>query len=154
MKKILILLIIITSIFLFGCSKAAIENTINKFQDAVNNGDADALENVMSPDSDFYKTYTFDSFISDNFSGFTPLEYKNLDINIDSSSADVNADAYYLTDPLNPVKDDVLFVMRKVDNFFSFIFPEWKVYQYYDGGNFNRPNDAVWRKIKNLKQPK
>lgn len=145
MKKIflLLILILIMSVALFGCSKVIIEDTIDKFQKAVNNNDVDALNEVMSPDSDFDTVAEYETFLQ-FFDGFTPLEYKNLDININGNMADVNADAYYRN---TPDPDSVLFVMKKVDNFFSFIFPDWRILRYYAWDDFNEP---VWRKIKKL----
>ena len=146
MKKIsfLILILLILSISLFGCSKMVIEDTIKKFQDAVNKDDVDALKNVMSPDSDFSTVAEYNNFLK-YFNGFKPLEYKNLDIDIDSNKANVNADGYYYN---TPGTIQVLFVMKKVNNLFSFIFPDWRVYQYYDSlSGFDSP---VWRKIKKL----
>ena len=144
-KYMVLLLIVLLSFLLFGCSKLVIEDTIRKFQDAINNEDAEALKEVMSPDSDFYKTTTFEEFIEDNFSQKIPVEYKNLDIDINDNLADVYADEYSLANTDHPEINEVLFVMRKVDNFFSFIFPEWKVYRFYNEGDFNNP---VWKRVK------
>ena len=146
MKKILIFatLLLIMSIALFGCSKIIIEDTINKFQDAINNEDIDALKNIMSPDSDMSTVAGYED-IKVYFDGFIPLEYSNLDIDLNGNTADVNTDANYYN---TPKTIQVLFVMKKTNNFFSFMFPEWKVYQYYDSlSGFDSP---VWRKIKKL----
>ncbi len=152
MKKYFLLpLIIVVSFMLFGCSKIVIEETIRKFQEAVNNEDPEALKEVMSPESQFYITGEFDAFIQDNFvDNKIPVEYKNLDIDIGDTTADVRADEYYKIDTSNPGHDEVLFVMKKVDNFLSFIFPDWKIYQFYNEGNLNKddPNAPVWKKIK------
>ena len=152
MKKIflLLILILIMSVALFGCSKVIIEDTIKDWENAINNNDPDALEKTISPDSDFYVTYTVNYLVGPTnsyFYGFIPVNYYNLDINIDNSYANVYADATYKG---AKVPGGVLFKMKKKEALLSFIFPEWKVYQYYDNGEFSSPDDAVWRKIKKL----
>ncbi len=144
-KKYLLFILLIAMFALFGCSEYIIEGTIKKFQDAINDEDPEALKEVLSPDSEFYVTGEFSTFISDNFSDKIPIEYKNLDIDINDNYADVYADEYYNINEPTPLKDDALFVMKKVNNFFSFIFPDWKIYKFYNEGDFENP---VWKKIK------
>ncbi len=147
MKKItlLILTVVITIIPLLGCTQYYIEKTIDDWEKAINNGDDDALDDLSSPDSDFWVTWTAKDLIDIYFSGFTPVHYYNLNTSIDNPYADVFADATYAG---VQVTGGVWFVLKKEETLLSFIFPDWKIYRYYDShdpdtGEWSEP---VWRK--------
>lgn len=143
MKRLIISIVIVLSISIFftlGCNKLAIETALADFEDAVNNNSASDLEDVMSPDSNFYITGAFQQFLNDIFGGNTPVNYTNLDINVDGSNATVLPDATYAGFP-----NDVKFNMRKDESDSTFFSPSWKVYRYYDNDDFDLP---VWQKLK------
>ncbi len=136
-----VLIAVICSMLALGCAKVAIESAISDFEDAVNNDSTSEIQDVMSPDSDFYVTATFSEFL-DYFDGFRDVAYSNLDIEIDGRDATVYSDGTY-NSGATPV--DVLFWMRREEAFFAFLFPDYKVYRYYDFGDFSTP---VWQKLK------
>ena len=147
MKRLIISIVIVLSISIFftlGCNKLAIETTIADFETAVNDDNVNDIEDIMSPDSNMYQVGTFQGFL-DFFIGSRDVNYTNLDIDIDGSNSRVLADGTY-NDGLTPV--DVKFRMRKDESDSTFFSPSWKVYQYYDWGNFTEPDDAVWQKLK------
>lgn len=135
---------VLSSVFISGCAKMAIEKTISEFEDAVNKEDAEALEDIMSPDSDFYVTATFDTFL-DYFDGFRDVKYNNLNIDVDGRDAEVYADGTYNLGEQGEITEGVLFWMRREEALLAFIFPDYKVYRYYDLDNFS---DPVWQKLK------
>lgn len=145
MKKItlLILTVVITIIPLLGCTQYYIEKTIDDWEKAINDSDADALENLLSPDSDFWVTGTFQEFL-DYFEGNKPVHYSNLDISVNNPYADVYANATYKG---VEVDGGVWFVLKKEEALLSFLFPDWRIYQYYDFGDWSNP---VWRKLQHL----
>jgi uncharacterized membrane protein YvbJ len=133
---------VISPVFISGCAKMAIEKTISEFEDAVNNEDQKKLKDVMSPDSDFYVTATFQEFL-DYFDDFRDVNYKNLDIEVDGRDAEVYSDATYNS---GNTRVTVLFWMRREEALFAFLFPDFKVYRYYDNlGDFSVP---IWQKLK------
>ena len=96
----------------------------------------------LSPDSNFSEAGTFQAFL-DYFIGLRLVNYTNLDIDIDGSNSRVLSDGTYVG-----LAVDVKFRMRKDESDSTFFSPSWKVYQYYDWGNFTEPDDAVWQKLK------
>lgn len=149
MKRVIFPVIILCAALfvVIGCSnEKAIEETIADWTSAVSALDADAIYDVMSPDSDFYDPVNIQNILIVYFTGFTPVSYDLGDMNIDNPYADVPADAIYAGIP-NAAK----FVMKKKQGFFSFLAPEWNVYKYFDNGLFVPDQDEVWRKLK--KQP-
>jgi outer membrane murein-binding lipoprotein Lpp len=137
-----LVIVVISSAFISGCAKMAIEKTISEFEDAVNNMDAKALEDIMSTESTQTTVATYENFLKDNFSHIIPVDYKNLDIDINGRDADVYADATYIE---GEIDDDVKFWMRREEALFSFLFPDWRIYQYFANGNFE---DPIWLKTK------
>jgi uncharacterized membrane protein YvbJ len=137
-----VLIFIALSLLLFGCQKAAIENAIDDFESAVNDDDADALDSVISSDSQFRVTNTFDDFLG-YFDGFRPVSYSGLDIETDGPDATVDADASY-----NGTAQKVQFIMKRDEAFFAFLFPDWKVKEYWDNNNTDGTLEFVWLKIK------
>jgi hypothetical protein len=141
MKRILVAVIIMLSlIVIIGCNKRAIEDAISKFEDAVNANNVTEIEDVLSPDSDFYITGQFQAFL-DEFSGFTPLDYSGLDIDVDGDDADVDADASFIGLP----EENALFVMKKDDGESNFFDPVWKVKEYWDTRTGTL--EFVWKKL-------
>ena len=143
MKRILIAVLVLAGgvLFVFGCSsEKVIENKIDDWTDAINDGDTGALTDAVSPDSEMYDPVNIDNLIDVYFSGLTPVGYDLGNIDIDKPYADVPAEATYAGIP-----NDAKFVMKKESGFFSFLFPKWNVYQYYDNGDFGTP---VWKKVR------
>ena len=144
MKRLIIVGIILISIIIFAsCDRIAIEDAVTTFENAVNDNSSTDMKNILSPDSQFYITAGWDAFLA-YFGGFTPVDYTNLDINIDSDNARVITDATYNE---VPVSGGVKFRMRKDDSDSTFFKPSWKVYQYYDNGAFVEDTDAIWKKL-------
>lgn len=140
-------ILFILSLLAFGCSnEKAIEETLEDWEDAINEDDADALWDTVSPDSNFYDTQTSQQLL-DYFDGFTPVKYSDEDIDIDKPYADVLADATYAGVPVTGDDGSVMFVMKKEEGFFSFLNPDWRVYKYYDNGEFD---DPVWQKLQRM----
>ena len=144
MKKLFIPVIMLTLIifFIFGCpaeeKERTIKEAISDFQKAVNANDVKEIEDVLSPDSDFYITRTFKEFL-DLFDDFRDVEYTNLSITKNpDGTADVIPTATY-DNGLLPV--NVLFVMKKESSSPD----DWKVLQYWDDadGSF----DFLWKKL-------
>lgn len=145
MKRLIISIVIVLSIsifFTFGCDKLAIETAIADFESAVNDNNITDFKAVLSSESDFYITETWGDFLN-YFSDFDPVNYTNLDIDIDGSNSRVLSDGTYVG-----LAVDVKFRMRKDESDSTFFVPSWKVYQYYDYGAFTEPDDAVWQKLK------
>lgn len=140
------ILLFAISLLFFGCSnEMMIEKTIDDWTGAINNNDVEAMEDVLSPDSDYYITLTANYLVGDPlddpyFEDFTPVSYALGSIDIDVPYADVPATATYVGVPNN-----AMFVMKREPGFLSFLFPDWKVYRYFDNGDFTT---AVWRKPK------
>ncbi len=139
-----VLIFITFSLLLFGCQKAAIENAIDDFENAVNSDDANALDSVISSDSEFRITGTFENFL-DYFDAFRPVSYSGISIEQDGSDATVDADADYHGTAIK-----AQFIMKRDEAFFAFLFPDWKVKEYWDTNNTNNELVAVWLKIKSL----
>ncbi|KPJ88588.1 MAG: hypothetical protein AMS17_04855 [Spirochaetes bacterium DG_61] len=138
MRRLLVPLLILSTVFIsLGCAKTAIKNTISDFEDAINDEYAPDLLDTLSPDSDFILSdpdatgflFYFQS------SGYIPVNYRNLDISVDGGDADVFSDGTYAGAPT-----DVKFWMRKEGGLFS---ADWRVFRYYDNGDFSTP---VWRR--------
>jgi hypothetical protein len=151
MNRLLMLVVVLFCIALlsFGCSNEnAIEKTIGDFESAVNDKDAGNLEDTLSPDSEFYITKTAEELLNDYFNSFSPVHYSNFDISVDGSNGDVLLDAIY-DDGGNDTPVNVQFVMRRDKGFFSFLFPSWKVLQYWD--DFQHPGtfENWWKRIQN-----
>ncbi len=155
MKKytIAIIIIVIAGLFISCSQEDAIEETILAFENAVNLSETDLdvaandLEGIMSPDSDFYVTTTFADFLFDNFDQLWSVNYTNLDITADGRDGDVYSDATYLA---GTIPDDVWFWMRREKGFFAFLNPDWRVFRYYNGGDYTIP---VWQKLKDKAVP-
>jgi hypothetical protein len=148
MKRLIIIGIIAISFIIFAsCDQMAIEDAINTFEDAVNDNSSTDMKNILSPDSQFYILGDWDVFLA-YFGGQRPVEYTNLDINQDGENARVLTDATYNA---VPVTGGVKFRMRKDNSESTFFSPSWKVYQYYDFGNFVEDTDAVWKKVNKKK---
>jgi ketosteroid isomerase-like protein len=143
MKRLLAPAILLSPIllFTFGCPVEekirTIEQAVADFEKAVNSDNVKELQDVLSPESDFFITKTFQAFL-DYFDGQTDVSYTNLVITVNGDTADVTPTATY-NNGLSDVT--VLFVMKKEssdpDN--------WKVLQYYDDadGTF----DFIWKKL-------
>jgi len=139
-----VLILIIFSMLTFGCTKAAIENAVQDFEDAVNEDDFNALDDVISDDSqmrDIGETGIYG--LLDYFDDFRRVKYRNLDIEVDGSNADVNANATYIGFDQN-----ILFKMKRDEAFFAFLFPDWKVKEYWDNNNEKEELTMIWQKIK------
>ena len=148
MKRLIITGIIAISILIFAsCDQMAIEDAINTFEDAVNDDSSSDMENILSPDSQQYILSDWDTFL-DYFDDQRPVDYTNLDINLDGENARVLTDATYSE---VPVLGGVKFRMRKDQADSTFFMPSWKVYQYYDNGNFAEDTDAIWKKLNRKK---
>jgi len=126
----------------FACSNdKAIEKTISDFEEAANNNDLDAMKDTISPHSDWDVTRLQVEIMNHLYPNYTPLDFTNLIIDVDSPYADVESTALYRnTDPTT-----AWFVMRKEEKFLSFLFPDWKIKEFYD---LDKPNDPIWKKIK------
>jgi hypothetical protein len=141
----LIAIVIVAGFLVLGCAQAMIENTIDDFEAAVNdeNGVEDLMD-VLSEDSDFMagEPITVEYFHA-YFDGFRPINYHSLDVQVDGGYADVYTTADYTGDP-NPL--EVMFEMRRHG---FFLFPTWKVKQYWDdnGGSLS----VVWQRLKAIK---
>ncbi len=139
-----VLIFITFSLLLFGCQKAAIENAIDDFENAVNSDDANALDSVISSDSEFRITGTFENFL-DYFDAFRPVSYSGISIEQDGSDATVDADATY-----KGTATSVEFIMKRDEAFFAFLFPDWKVKEYWDTNNTKNELTMIWQKIKSM----
>lgn len=145
MKRIPVIAIILISIILFGCSnEKAIEIVISDFEDAVNDSSESKIQDILSPESDFYITGAFTEFLA-NFDGFRPVNYSNLSISVNGSDADVDADVSY-----SEIPEQAKFVMKKEETFLSIFIPDWKVKQYWDTNNPSGNLEYVWMRIKKL----
>ncbi len=144
MKRLIVSGIIAISILIFmSCDQMAIEDAITSFESAVNDDSSADMENILSPDSEFYITEEWGAFL-DYFDGFRPVDYTNVDVNLDGDNARVTTDATYSG---IEVPDGVKFRMKKDDSDSTFFQPSWKVYQYYDNGSFVEDTDAIWKKL-------
>jgi len=139
-----VLIFITFSLLLFGCQKAAIENAIDDFENAVNSNDTNALDSVISSDSEFRITNTFEDFLI-YFDGFQPVSYSGIVIEQDGADATVDADATYKSTELS-----VEFIMKRDEAFFAFLFPDWKIKEYWDDNNTEGTLDFIWLKIKGM----
>jgi len=132
--------IVITMLFFIGCAKTAIKSTISDFEDAINDESASDLKETLSPDSDYIVSdptaAEFLDYFQSNF--YIPVNYSNLDIDVGGGDADVFSDGTYDGTPT-----EVKFWMRREGWFLS---SDWRVYRYYDFGDFSNP---VWRKPQN-----
>ena len=148
MKKIIIFpVLMLVLAFFIGCAEVSIEKLISDFDDAINNKNESQIRDVLSEDSDYYITESFDIFVGETNFGDSErvLAHSNFDMDIAGTRATVYSDVTYDLDatPLL-VPDSVMFWMKRDSGFLSFIFGSWKVYRYYDGGDFSTP---LWRKI-------
>jgi hypothetical protein len=125
---------------LLGCANAAVESAISNFQNAINNNSPSQLKNALSPDSDYYITQGWDWLLTDVFGGNTPVYYSNYTITVSGENADSYANATYAG---LPVDGGVWFWFRRENTFLAFLFPSYKVYRYYQEGDWSTP---VWRK--------
>ena len=152
MKRTLLLLslliMVITAVALLGCENAdvekliaAVEKSISDFESAVNNDSVDQIKNALSPESSFYITGEFDTFL-EYFDGFRPVAYSSYTINVSGESADAYASATYSG---VPVDGGVWFWFKREIISLS---PSYKVYRYYDNGDWNNP---IWKKIQDQK---
>jgi len=144
MKRIIIPLLLLFTISLFGCSKMLIEQTIEDFEKAVNEDNAAALKETISEESEYstaINTEEWFQYLLDYFQGYD-INYYNYDISINGS----NADAYVYAD-FDSTTEEALFVMKKKEALFSFIFPDWKIYQYWDTNNTAETLDNIWKKL-------
>jgi uncharacterized membrane protein YvbJ len=143
MKKSLIAITVLSfvAILFFSCSNEAIINqTIDSFQNAVNNNNLDGVKATLSPYCDWNITGVQVEILNYLYGTYTPLSYTNRSISVNSPWADVTSTAkYYGTDDTT-----AWFRMRKNDGFFSFLNPEWKIKEIYD---LNNHTDPVWKKI-------
>ncbi len=147
MRKYLIALILIVVAGLFiSCAQGKIEDTIAAFETAVNADSTDDIQDVLSPDSNFYITGEFATFL-DYFDGFRNVHYSNLDISTSGEDADVYSDGTYNN---GSTPTEILFVMKREGGFLSALFGEWDVLRYYDFNDFNNP---VWQKLKDKAVP-
>jgi hypothetical protein len=147
MKRLIIIGIIVISFIIFAsCDQMAIEDAIQTFEDAVNSNSDNEMKNILSPDSQQYIIGAWDIF-QNYFDGQRDVNYTNLEINmIDGENARVFTDATY--SDIVPVPGGVKFRMRKDESDSTFFMPSWKVYQYYDNGNFVEDTDAIWKKLR------
>jgi len=146
MKCIIVPVIIFITIIMFlGCSaEKAIENTISDFEDAINSGNSSDFDETLSTESDYRIPDPDGSgFLGYFIPTWDPVHYGNLDISRDGRDADVYSDGTYLN---GTYPTDVWFWMRREEAFFAFISQDWRVYRYYDEGDYTTP---VWRKPKN-----
>jgi hypothetical protein len=127
---------------LLGCADAAVESAISNFKSAVNANSADQLKNALSPESSFYITQEFETFLG-YFDENRPVAYSNYTINVSGADADAYASATY-DDPPVPVSGGVWFWFKRDNTFLAFLFPSYKVYRYYDYGEWSTP---IWKKI-------
>jgi uncharacterized membrane protein YvbJ len=125
---------------LLGCANAAVESAISNFKSAVNADSADQVKNALSPESSFYITQEFETFLG-YFDGNRPVAYSNYTINVSGADADAYASATYNS---VPVSGGVWFWFKRDNTFLAFLFPSYKVYRYYDNGDWSTP---VWKKI-------
>ncbi|MBN2325391.1 MAG: hypothetical protein JXQ30_16805 [Spirochaetes bacterium] len=142
-RTVLILSIIgllIAGAVLFGCADAAVKTAISNFTSAVNADSVDQVKNALSPESNFYITQEFGTFL-DYFDGNRPVAYSNYTINVSGADADAYASATYSG---VPVSGGVWFWFKRDNTFLSFLFPSYKVYRYYDNGDWT---DPIWKKI-------
>ena len=135
-------LLLVTAILL-GCADAAVETAISDFKGAVNADSVTQMKAALSPVSDFYITQEFATFL-DYFDVNRPVAYSGYTINVSGENADAYASATYST---VPVSGGVWFWFKRENTFLAFLFPSYKVYRYYDEGNWVTP---VWRKIQDL----
>ncbi len=147
MKRIIlftsIISLMIISIFILGCAQAAVESAITDFKNAVNNDSVSEIQSALSPESDFYITATFSEFL-DHFDGNRNVHYSNLQSTIEGANANTYANATYKYGDPGAISDDVWFWLKRQNTLFAFLFPDYKVYRYYDSADFT---DPVWRKI-------
>jgi len=141
-----VLIFIIFSLLLFGCQKAAIENAIDDFENAINESDVSALDSVISSDSQMRTggPSVLETFM-DQFDEFRPIDFSGIDIEQDGSDATAYADADYYGTAI-----DAKFIMKRDEAFFAFLFPDWKVKEYWDTNNPDDELVMVWQKIKSL----
>jgi uncharacterized membrane protein YvbJ len=140
---ILIISLLVTSFILLGCANAAVETAISDFKNAVNNDSVSEIQNALSPASSFYITQEFETFL-DYFDGNRPVEYSNYTITAEGANADAYANSTYSG---VTVSGGVWFWFRREETFLSFLFPSYKVYRYYDNGDWNNP---VWKKLQEI----
>ena len=142
MKWFTITVFIIVAVFFFSCSaEKQIKKVIGDFEDAANENDLDAMEATISSHSDWSITDLQQKILDDHLSGYTPLEYTELDIfDLDKPHAEVESTALY--DGIGPTT--AWFVMREEEKFFSFLFPDWKIKEFYDLDDRAFP---IWKKL-------
>jgi hypothetical protein len=143
MKKSVYVLLaaLILLIFTLGCAKAQIENTIADFEAAANkaNGEADLTETI-SEDSHYYDPLLIKDFHNTYLYPELP-SYGSLDIDVSGGDADVFTTADYQgqVDAVN-----VQFIMKRHG---FFLFPSWKVKEYWDDASGSM--SMIFQKIKN-----
>lgn len=144
-RTLLILSLIITVItagVLLGCANAAVESAISDFKNAINHNDPNQLKNALSPESDMYSAGGWEELLTDYFTEENrPVAYSGYTINVSGADADAYASATYQS---VPVGDGVWFWFKRENTFLAFLFPSYKVYRYYDYGDWSNP---VWKKI-------
>jgi uncharacterized membrane protein YvbJ len=135
-------LILVIALLFAGCAKAQIENAIQDFEDSVNDSDLNAFENLISVQSDFYITGPvtipeFHQYLVDNSS----IDYLDLDIDVNGSSARVYTNASYNNDSYTVA---VKFIMNKDGG------SDWRVKEYWDANNPQDDLVVFWQNIKDL----
>ena len=142
MKWTILPVFIIVIVFFFSCSaEKAIEQTIQDFEDAANNNDLDAMEATLSSHSEWDITQLQSLVLNHLYPTYTPLEYTDLTIDVDKPHADVESTALYKS----TAPTTAWFVMREEEKFFSFLFPDWRIKEFYDLDDNATP---VWKKLK------
>lgn len=146
MKLIIMPVFILFSVLLFSCAEMAIENTISDFEGSVNIENISDIKETLSTESEMYLGDTeFQAFL-DYFDIHRNVHYSSLVISIDGRDANVDSDGTYnYNNGGNPTA--VRFWMRREEAIFAFISQDWRVYRYYDDGNFTVDSDEVWKKI-------
>lgn len=129
---------------LLGCADAAVESAISDFKNAINAGSESQFKNALSPASDMYVTGEWVDLLNTYFGDNDPVAYSSYTINVDGENADAYASATYTG---VTVSDGVWFWFKRENTFLAFLFPSYKVYRYYDYGDWVTP---VWKKIQDL----
>ena len=142
MKWTILPFFIIVILFFFSCSaEKAIKEVIQDFEDAANNNDLDAMEATLSPQSQWDITQLQTLVLGHLNPTYTPLEYTDLSIDVDKPDANVESTALYKS----TAPTTAWFIMREEEKFFSFLFPDWRIKEFYDLDDDINP---VWKKLK------
>jgi len=129
----------------FGISnEKSIEGAIIGFENAINNDDVNSIQNILSPESQFYITGTFDAFL-DYFDGFRPITFSNFDVTVDDLEAEVYADINFT----GSIDEETYLVMRKDSVYKGLLFPEWQVKEYWDTNNQSGNLEFIWLRVNN-----